>query len=282
VSLCSVHIYYGKSKPNDLRRVEEIRAISQALADRNTRRHNVSDGEPENVVLLGDFNIFDAIKDETSAALTKNDFIVPDALTKVKKADRLIEMAPDRRATNLSRNKHFDQIAFHDPKGQLKASCGGVFDFQTVLYGKDKVKDYLGAMARSAPEKVAKAGKNEKKLTKLYEQWRTFQLSDHLPLWVELKTDFANHYLASVMHGNTKKTNGSRKKAEALSVIEPPPPIASTPSAATPGAATKRVKKRVKKAARTIKKTTKKTAAKATAKSTKARQTRKSRKPRKT
>ncbi len=25
--------------------------------------------------------------------------------------------------------------------------------------------------------------------------WRTFQISDHLPLWVELKIDFSNPYL---------------------------------------------------------------------------------------
>jgi len=28
-----------------------------------------------------------------------------------------------------------------------------------------------------------------------YTEWRTFQMSDHLPLWVELKIDFSNEYL---------------------------------------------------------------------------------------
>jgi hypothetical protein len=26
-------------------------------------------------------------------------------------------------------------------------------------------------------------------------EWRTFQISDHLPMWVELKVDFADEYL---------------------------------------------------------------------------------------
>ena len=26
-------------------------------------------------------------------------------------------------------------------------------------------------------------------------RWRTFQMSDHLPLWVELKIDFSDQYL---------------------------------------------------------------------------------------
>ena len=28
-----------------------------------------------------------------------------------------------------------------------------------------------------------------------YTEWCTFQMSDHLPLWVELKIDFSNEYL---------------------------------------------------------------------------------------
>jgi len=31
---------------------------------------------------------------------------------------------------------------------------------------------------------------------KYYEkEWRTFQMSDHLPMWVELKVDFSDRYL---------------------------------------------------------------------------------------
>ena len=29
----------------------------------------------------------------------------------------------------------------------------------------------------------------------LYKKWRTWQMSDHKPLWVEIETDFADHYL---------------------------------------------------------------------------------------
>src|SRR5262245_18538373 len=117
LSLCSVHIFFGKSKPDDPRRIEEIRTISEALTKRNERRQNIADGEPESVVLLGDFNIFNAKKDKTATALQKNKFLVPKALL-VKKEDRLVEPL----TTNALRNKHFDQIAFHDPRNRLKAS----------------------------------------------------------------------------------------------------------------------------------------------------------------
>src|SRR5262245_9633545 len=117
LTLCSVHSFFGKSKPDDPRRVAEIRAISEALAKRNSRRQNIADGEPESVVLLGDFNIFNAKTDATAQALQKNKFLVPKALL-VKKEDRLVEPL----TTNALRNKHFDQIAFHDPRNRLKAS----------------------------------------------------------------------------------------------------------------------------------------------------------------
>ena len=251
VSLCSVHIYFGKSNPDDPVRVEEIRAVSAALAERNVKRHNVSDGEPENVVLLGDFNIFNKTGDKTSDALASNNFVVPDTLRKVKKSQRTVsdagqKPATEERATNLSRTKHFDQIAFHDPKGQLKASAGGVFDFQSVIYGAGEAEKYRGAMSRSAPEKFKKAHKSTKDVQKLYQSWRTFQISDHLPLWVELKTDFANNYLASVMRGKRASGPGrrARRRAEKSSPVEQPPPIANAADGATPPRKPRRAPKR--------------------------------------
>ena len=29
-------------------------------------------------------------------------------------------------------------------------------------------------------------------------QWRTWQVSDHVPLWVALKVDFSDHYLETI------------------------------------------------------------------------------------
>jgi endonuclease/exonuclease/phosphatase family metal-dependent hydrolase len=244
LTLCSVHIFFGKSKPDDPRRLEEVRAISKALADRNVRRQNIADGEPESVVLLGDFNIFDARTDKTAKALKDNKFIVPKALL-VDPKDRTIEGVP--LTTNAIRDKHFDQIAFHDPKNRLKTSKGGVFDFQEVVYGAKDVEKYRSAMERSAPEKFKKASASAKELEKFYRQWRTFQVSDHLPLWVELQTDFADAYLASVMHGKKSALAVSKtaKKAEEISPVETPPPIADAPKEKAKKATTKKAKKKV-------------------------------------
>jgi endonuclease/exonuclease/phosphatase family metal-dependent hydrolase len=198
ISLCSVHIYYGTSRPNNKTRVAEIQEISKLLADRNTKRQSAAEGEAEHVVLIGDFNIFHRAGDKTSAALADNDFVVP-------KPPRQLP------ATNLGGDKDFDQIAFHDLRKRLRTSLAGVFDFTRTIYGDGEAKAHVQAMQRSAPEQFAKAGNKEK----LYKNWRTFQISDHLPLWLELETDFANAFLATVMRGgrrgNKKGKRQSRK-----------------------------------------------------------------------
>jgi hypothetical protein len=102
-------------------------------------------------------------------------------------------------------------------------------------------------MERSAPEKFKKASASDMELEKFYRQWRTFQVSDHLPLWVELQTDFADAYLASVMHGKKSALAVSKtaKKAEEISPVETPPPIADAPKKKAKKATTKKAKKKV-------------------------------------
>ena len=39
------------------------------------------------------------------------------------------------------------------------------------------------------------ANSSEASLIEYYLEWRTFQASDHLPLWVEIKIDFSEQYL---------------------------------------------------------------------------------------
>jgi endonuclease/exonuclease/phosphatase family metal-dependent hydrolase len=195
IAICSVHIYYGTAKANDPARVEEIRSVAGLLAKRNDHRRQTPDGEPDSVILLGDFNIFNKEGDETSKALEEHKFIVP----------KVMRTLP---ASNLGGDKYFDQIAFHDPDNRLKSSCAGVFDFSTLLYPADEAEAYGGAMLRSAGEKYL-ASKSSKDF---YRNWRTFQVSDHLPLWLELRTDFSEAFLAKTMRGASNVKNSAGKK----------------------------------------------------------------------
>ena len=173
--LATVHIYYGASSGIDSRRLAEIDTVAQYLAKRAKK-------EDENYILLGDFNIVKT-SDATMQALGKHGFRVPESIK--------------QHPTDLGQTKHYDQIAFHFKlnsamtvfaEGQQRA---GAFNFTESIYTPEDMEIYRPHF----PEKNVQ-GKTEEAIQKYYMRtWRTFQISDHLPLWAELKIDFSNEYL---------------------------------------------------------------------------------------
>jgi endonuclease/exonuclease/phosphatase family metal-dependent hydrolase len=103
-NLCTVHIYYGQSTAEDPRRVEEIAQTAQLLKKKAKDYLKLGKAavsySPENMVLLGDFNIFKK-SDATFKALEEQGFVLPPALVK----DKLT-------GSNVARDKFYDQIAF--------------------------------------------------------------------------------------------------------------------------------------------------------------------------
>jgi hypothetical protein len=70
----------------------------------------------------------------------------------------------------------------------------GAFDFTETVYTPQDLAVYR----KYFPAKNTQ-GKTEKEIEKYYlSTWRTFQMSDHLPLWAELKFDFSNQYLERI------------------------------------------------------------------------------------
>jgi len=173
--LTTVHIYYGTSAKNNPRRVEEIDTIAEFLKKRAKK-------EDENYLLLGDFNIFNT-GDDTMKALEKHGFYIPNAIRE--------------HPSDLGKTKHYDQIAFKlkiDP-GMVVFSEGkqraGTYDFTETIYPPRDMNLYRGYF-----DEKNVAGKTEQQIEKYYlTNWRTLQMSDHLPLWIELKIDFSNQYL---------------------------------------------------------------------------------------
>jgi hypothetical protein len=174
-SLCTVHVYYGTDKKDDPRRVSEIRALAKVLAARgkaDPRRIS----EPENLVLLGDFNIFSR-NDVTFQALTKAGFTIP----------RELQSIP---GTNVDKNKHYDQIAFMARPSRFDATGkAGVFDYYQYVFREDQQREYATLIKATGGTKTG------------YRQWRTHQMSDHLLMWCELKIDFSDAYLDELGRG---------------------------------------------------------------------------------
>ncbi len=124
----------------------------QMLADWVAKRRKERYTTDKDFLVVGDFNI-PSRADPTFAAITSKGLRVPKPLLLADPG------------TNLMANKRYDQILHHPVHAGLFTDKGGVLDF------------YAGDHAPLLP------GMN---LTKAK---FTYQLSDHLPLWVQVNTD---------------------------------------------------------------------------------------------
>ena len=200
----TVHIYYGKASKNSpeyARRVEEVDAVAEYLAKE-------AKASSTNQILVGDFNILKP-GSKGHNALEENGF----------------KMVHNRKGSNMDRTKFYDQISFLSRNNVLKQMeperDDRVFQFFDSVFRDGDFSKYKSVMKKSLKEKIKKAkaeldaattkkkkkdakkkidglratGASDASLKKYYHKWRTFQMSDHLPLWVELEIDFSNEYL---------------------------------------------------------------------------------------
>jgi hypothetical protein len=176
-NLCTVHIYYGQSAPEDPRRVAEIAETGKLLSkkakdyikiDKEDRRTY----SPENLVLLGDFNIFKKT-DATFKALTESGFVLPKAL-----------MKDELSGSNVARDKFYDQIAFYKEVRDIENTGAGIFDFYEHAFRDEDKARFAKSYKLADPSK--------------FKDWRTYQLSDHLVMWTEFSVDKTDDYLTQL------------------------------------------------------------------------------------
>jgi endonuclease/exonuclease/phosphatase family metal-dependent hydrolase len=160
-TICTEHLYYGADAPDDPQRVQEAKMVVELLRERMKSK----DTWAYNAILLGDFNVF-STKDETFMTLERAAFHVPANLR--------------GKYTNAKLDKPFDQMAFLAPDvdRQLDIAKAGVFDFFEYVYRDADIEVYLPGPGGAD-----------------YSQWRTYRMSDHLPIWVELEVDMGADYL---------------------------------------------------------------------------------------
>jgi exonuclease III len=174
--VCTTYVLYGEADPENPERVEEIKALSGFLAERAEEEHAWA----KNMILLGDFNVFDTT-DATMRAITDADFVVPERL------QELPSNAP----------KHYDQSAFVAPQleNHLELSEAGVFDLYAHVYRDADESPYAAEMGEAYLKTKEGEERDERGRAGYYRTWRTYQMSDHLPMWIELKTDFGEEFL---------------------------------------------------------------------------------------
>lgn len=181
--LTTVHMIWGDDIANDPQRVKEIDTIASILKEKSTKAYEWS----RNFILLGDFNIF-SVDDDTFKALTKNGFDVPPEMIGSK--------------SNANKDREYDQIAFHDRVNKFETTGkAGVFDFFDTVYTLADEAIYIPDMGEAY--NTTAEGKPRSNKTLYYKTyWRTYQMSDHLPKWIELKIDFSESYLKRKLAGS--------------------------------------------------------------------------------
>lgn len=200
----TVHIYFGSNRgntPQYKRRVAEINAVANYIAT-NAKRNDI------NQILVGDFNIKER-GSEGFNALEDNGFTV----------------VQNRKGSNRDQTKYYDQISFISRKNELEflepERDDRVIQFFNTVYRDEDFASYRPVMHKMIAYKLEIARqqlaesttkRDKKKYTRqietlidiskseeserdYYDTWRTFQMSDHLPLWVEIKIDFSKQYL---------------------------------------------------------------------------------------
>lgn len=177
LTLATVHIYYGTGKPDDRRRLAEITAFSQTIARAAAKLTAApqpapgSKADPGNLILLGDFNIFNR-GDVTMQAITQAGFVVPEPLQSVP-------------GSNVNKNRHYDQIAYLRRLSRMAPTGrAGVFDMYEHVYRLADADAYQS-------ERQVRPGRS-------FKDWRTYRMSDHLPMWIEFGIDDADAWLAAL------------------------------------------------------------------------------------
>jgi hypothetical protein len=116
-------------------------------------------------------------------ALKSRGFVVPAAI--------------DGRKVRGPEDHFYDQIATRVKDPRFKVVGGGMVDmFADVFRDTDEDRAVWGPrMPARDPEGDAADP------AALYRKWRTWQMSDHAPLWIEIETDFADGYLGEIAGG---------------------------------------------------------------------------------
>lgn len=186
--ICTVHIYFGEESGDKLQqRVQEISRIAEYFG----QRAEEAEKDFRSLILLGDFNIVHPAHD-TMRSLLDQGFELPEGIG----------------PSNLGSNKYYDQIAFKArpcvldfvDSGSQDQPNSGIFDLFNNVFTARQFDDYNEAAASSPNGKKCQT---EQELKKYYKLWRTYQISDHKPLWVRLKINDSPRYLEALKEGRS-------------------------------------------------------------------------------
>lgn len=148
----------------------------QMLADWVDVRVKSKAVEDKDLIVMGDFNI-PKINDKLFNALTSRGLQIPESLANLKSGDQSLA------GSNLGKNARYDQILHLPTMKQRFSKSGGTLDF---FLGDKRIKELFPAENYTRDQ-------------------FSFQISDHFPVWVQIKTDIEDQRLNQIIQNARKK-----------------------------------------------------------------------------
>jgi len=193
-SIISVHLHPGDGandpgEPTDQEiRDEEVRLLMEILKE----KLDTSAYEDRNMIILGDTNLYEDDGDIVNR-LMQQGFVESNGLA--------------GKFTNTSLNQIYDRIFLNvenyfkiatDENGQDK---GGVFNLFEYVYinTPDEIANYHDLMLAHKDDPSTLT--DEAKFISYFNRyWKRNQISDHLPVWIEIQTDSGGDFLTSKLN----------------------------------------------------------------------------------
>ena len=145
------------------------------LADWIDERQKDKSVEDHDLIVMGDFNT-PKLDDKLFKALTRRGLQVPDSLMKLKSGDVTVG------GSNITKTARYDQI-LHLPTARKRfTNFGGTLDFHVSDAG---IKELFPGAGMTRTQ-------------------FTYQLSDHFPVWVQIKTDIDGERLTQIVQNARK------------------------------------------------------------------------------
>lgn len=182
-SIVSVHLHPGDGGANKAIRKEEVRLLMEVL---NAKLASPTFRD-RNMIILGDTNLYDDDYDIVEL-ITNHDFVESEAL--------------EGKYTNTSLNQIYDRMFLNvdqyfkiatDDLGNEKGGVFNLFDYVYLNTTADiSIYHSLMLSHKDDPSNLTDDASFKSYFNKY---WKRNQMSDHLPIWLELQTESSDEFL---------------------------------------------------------------------------------------
>lgn len=184
-SVVSVHLHPGDGPGNRAIRKEEVRLLMDILK----RKIHSAAFEDRNIVIVGDTNLYKEDVDIVKL-ITDTKFIESNGL--------------QGKFTNTSLNQIYDRVFLNvndyfkialDDDGMEKGGVFNLFDY-VYINTPEEIANYHELMFqhKDNPSSLTDAEKFKSYFNKY---WKRNQMSDHLPIWIEVQTESSDEFLVN-------------------------------------------------------------------------------------